>query len=167
MSHTRMTTLAYYFWSYLPFLCLNLISCLCSVIRIPYGIFWCCWYKCRTGWDDMLRSRMTTVAGFRGGWVHLLVFFFFVFFFQKTFSSCQFPFWCFPTEMRLNYLTLKCLIFTLKAPRKTASENVICWIFLQTSQSYFLHTGKQCGPRSDCSWRSSLIWVHTVCRNDF
>ena len=23
--------------------------------------------------------------------------------------------------------------------------------------------GKQCGPRSDCSYRSSLFWVHTVC----
>ena len=23
--------------------------------------------------------------------------------------------------------------------------------------------GKQCGPRSDCSCRSSLIWVHAVC----
>ena len=23
--------------------------------------------------------------------------------------------------------------------------------------------GKQCGPRSDCSIWSSLIWVHTVC----
>ena len=22
--------------------------------------------------------------------------------------------------------------------------------------------GKQCGPRSDCSCRSSLFWVHTV-----
>ena len=31
------------------------------------------------------------------------------------------------------------------------SVYVVCWIFLQTSQSYFLHTGKQCGPRSDCS----------------
>ena len=30
MSHTRMTTLAFffYFWSYVPILCLNLISCL-------------------------------------------------------------------------------------------------------------------------------------------
>ena len=27
-------------------------------------------------------------------------------------------------------------------------------------KSYFC---KQCGPRSDCSFRSSLIWVHTVC----
>ena len=26
----------------------------------------------------------------------------------------------------------------------------------------FQHTGKHCGPRSDCSLRSSLIWVHTV-----
>ena len=23
--------------------------------------------------------------------------------------------------------------------------------------------GKQCGPRSDCSYRISLFWVHTVC----
>ena len=23
--------------------------------------------------------------------------------------------------------------------------------------------GKQCGPRSDCSYRSSLLWVHAVC----
>ena len=23
--------------------------------------------------------------------------------------------------------------------------------------------GKQCGPRSDCSYRSSLFWIHTVC----
>ena len=23
--------------------------------------------------------------------------------------------------------------------------------------------GKQCGPRSDCSYGSSLFWVHTVC----
>ena len=23
--------------------------------------------------------------------------------------------------------------------------------------------GKQCGPRSDCSYRSSLFWVHVVC----
>ena len=23
--------------------------------------------------------------------------------------------------------------------------------------------GKQCGPRSDCSYKSSLFWVHAVC----
>ena len=53
-------------------------------------------------------------------------------------------------------------ILTLKAPRKTASENVVCLCRLLNS-NLFLHTGKQCGPRSDCS----LIWVHTVCKNDF
>ena len=30
----------------------------------------------------------------------------------------------------------------------------------------FCHTGKQCGSRSDCSKRSSLIWVHAVCYRD-
>ena len=43
----------------------------------------------------------------------------------------------------------------LKAPRKPASESVVCLcrlcIFFQTFQTYFLHIGKQCGPRSDCS----------------
>ena len=33
-----------------------------------------------------------------------------------------------------------------------------------SSAGYFKsHCCKQCGPRSDCSFRSSLIWVHTVC----
>ena len=58
---------------------------------------------------------------------------------------------------------------TFKAPRKPASENVVCLChllnILANFSNLFLHTGKQCGPRSDC--RSSLIWVHTVCRNDF
>ena len=57
---------------------------------------------------------------------------------------------------------------TLKAPRKTASENVVCLCrllnILANFSNLFLHTGKQCGPRSDCSYRSSLIWVHTVCK---
>ena len=26
---------------------------------------------------------------------------------------------------------------------------------------------KQCGPRTDCSYRSILIWVHTVCHRGF
>ena len=69
MSHTKMTTLVFFFnfWSYL--LCLNLISCLCSVTRIPYGIFDDAWYKCRTGRDDMLGTRMTTLAGLGGTFV--------------------------------------------------------------------------------------------------
>ena len=43
------------------------------------------------------------------------------------------------------------LRLTLKAPRKSASVNVVCCIFLQTFQTYILHIGKQCGPKSDCS----------------
>ena len=46
---------------------------------------------------------------------------------------------------------------TLKAPITTI---VVCL----SSASYFKsHFCKQCGPRSDCCFRSSLIWVHTVC----
>ena len=32
------------------------------------------------------------------------------------------------------------------------SVYVVCWMFLQTFQIFFLHTGKQCGPSSDCSY---------------
>ena len=39
---------------------------------------------------------------------------------------------------------------TLKAPRKTASENVVCLCrllnILADLSNLFLHTGKQCGP---------------------
>ena len=53
-------------------------------------------------------------------------------------------------------------ILTLKAPRKPASENVVCLCcllnILANFSNVFLHTGKQCGRRSDCSFRSSLIW---------
>ena len=69
-------------------------------------------------------------------------------------------------------LNINCLVeLTLKVPRKTASENVVCLCrlldILADFSNLFLHTGKQCGPWSDCSKRSSLIWVHTVCKNDF
>ena len=44
---------------------------------------------------------------------------------------------------------------TLKTPRKPASENVICLCcllnILENFSNLFLHAGKQCGPRSDCS----------------
>ena len=52
-------------------------------------------------------------------------------------------------DLLFVFSCVSCL--TLKAPRKPASENVVCCIFLQTFQTYFLHIGKQCGPRSDCS----------------
>ena len=41
-------------------------------------------------------------------------------------------------------------------PRKPASENVLCLCrllnILANFSNKFLHTGKQCGPRSDCSY---------------
>ena len=48
----------------------------------------------------------------------------------------------------LGYIELHDL--TLKTPRKPASENVVC-LCLANFSNLFLHTGKQCGPRSDCS----------------
>ena len=70
----------------------------------------------------------------------------------------------FQLKKKMSYLTLK-------TPRKPASENVVCLChllnILAKFSNLFLHTGKECGPRSDCSSRSSLIWVHTICKNDF
>ena len=43
-------------------------------------------------------------------------------------------------------------LLTLKTPRKPASENVVCLCrllnILANFSNLFLHTGKQCGPRS-------------------
>ena len=48
--------------------------------------------------------------------------------------------------------------FTLNAPIAT---KVVCFSrLLKCLRSLY---GKQCGPRSDYSYRSSLFWVHTVC----
>ena len=47
---------------------------------------------------------------------------------------------------------------TLNAPIAT---KVVCFSrLLKCLRSIY---GKQCGPRSDCSYRSSLFWVHAVC----
>ena len=50
-----------------------------------------------------------------------------------------------------------CNELTLNAPIET---KVICFSrLLKCLRSLY---GKQCGPRSDCSYRSSLFWVHAV-----
>ena len=47
---------------------------------------------------------------------------------------------------------------TLKAPITT---KVVCFSrLLKCLRSLY---EKQCGPRSDCSYKSSLFWVHAVC----
>ena len=52
----------------------------------------------------------------------------------------------------------KQLILTLNVPIKT---KVVCFSrLLKCLRSLY---GKQCGPRSDCFYRSSLLWVHAVC----
>ena len=60
-----------------------------------------------------------------------------------------------PTNDIRVYFVLRHIVLTLKAPRKTASENVVCLCrllnILADFSNQFLHTGKQCGPRSDCS----------------
>ena len=52
----------------------------------------------------------------------------------------------------------KYISLNLKAPIAT---KVVCFSrLLKCLRSLY---GKQCGPRSDCSYRSSLFWVHAVC----
>ena len=62
------------------------------------------------------------------------------------------------TSANLTQQYILGLILTLKAPIAT---KVVCFSrLLKCLRSLY---GKQCGPRSDCSYRSSLFWVHAVC----
>ena len=56
--------------------------------------------------------------------------------------------------IHMKYKTL----LTLNAPIAT---KVVCFSRLLKCLSSLY--GKQCGPRSDCYYRSSLFWVHAVC----
>ena len=47
---------------------------------------------------------------------------------------------------------------------KMPSAQVVCCMFLLTLFDYCKYGGIQCGPRSDSSLRSSLVWVHLVCQ---
>ena len=53
------------------------------------------------------------------------------------------------------FLYFSPIVLTLKAPRKPASENVVCLCrllnILANFSNLFLHTGKQCGPRKEQS----------------
>ena len=73
--------------------------------------------------------------------------------------------------VHLHTFRLVSQYLTLETPRKPVSENVVCLgrllNILANFSNLILHTSKQCGSRSDCSKRSSLIWVNTVCKNDF
>ena len=55
-------------------------------------------------------------------------------------------------------MELMVYVLTLNAP---IAKKVVCFsCLLKCLRSLY---GKQCGPRSDCSYRSSLFWVHPVC----
>ena len=59
-------------------------------------------------------------------------------------------------EGALRRYTVKHL--TLNAPITT---KVVCFSHLLKCLRSL--NGKQCGPRSGCSYRSTLLWVHAVC----
>ena len=46
------------------------------------------------------------------------------------------------------------------------SVYVVCWVFLQTFQTYFCIQANSMDPDQTAP-RGSLIWVHIVCKNDF
>ena len=78
----------------------------------------------------------------------------------QTVPLALLPLYCLsPTYMELcRWLRSHCLLLTLDAPIAT---KVVCLSRLMKCLRSFY--GKQCGPRSDCSYRSSLFWVHAVC----
>ena len=64
------------------------------------------------------------------------------------------------SSIGLSILAKSCPLcnLTLNAPIATT---VVCFSrLLKCLRSLY---GKQCGPRSDCSYWSSLFWVHAVC----
>ena len=53
------------------------------------------------------------------------------------------------------------VFYFLFNPNARIASKVVCFTrLLKCLRSLY---GKQCGPRSDCSYRSSLFWVHVVC----
>ena len=51
---------------------------------------------------------------------------------------------------------------------KMSSVYVVCWIILQTFQTYFCIQANSVDPDQTAPRGAvSLIWVHTVCKNDF
>ena len=56
------------------------------------------------------------------------------------------------------YIATRYAALTLNAPIAT---KVVCFSrLLKYLRSLY---DKQCGPRSDCSYRNSLFWVHAIC----
>ena len=65
---------------------------------------------------------------------------------------------CEKKYIHIVFLKFSFRSLTLNAPIAT---KVVCFSpLLKCLRSLY---GKQCEPRSDCSYRSSLYWVHAVC----
>ena len=61
-------------------------------------------------------------------------------------------------KKHVSQIVTKCKFLTLNA---SIATKVVCVSrLLKCLRSLY---GKQCGPRSDCSHRCSLFWVHAVC----
>ena len=65
---------------------------------------------------------------------------------------------CLPTIDLFKEVAGRLQRLTLNAPITTT---VVC--FSRLLKCLRSHYGKQCGPRSDFTYRSSLFWVRTVC----
>ena len=62
-----------------------------------------------------------------------------------------------PNNNRIQYR----LLLSKELIRQCIATKVVCFSrLLKCLGSLY---GKQCGPRPDCSYRSSLFWVHAVC----
>ena len=117
-------------------------------------------------WGTGISKNFSESLGIRDNksWLYLVIIleYFFLFLYKNIFCgySVEVLQWV-PKSMFKekweNYrrIIIKYFSLTLKTPRKPASENVICLcrllIILANFSNLFLHTGKQCGPWSDCS----------------
>ena len=64
-------------------------------------------------------------------------------------------------SLRLNKITVLCPEARHLTLYAKIATKVVCFSrLLKCLRSLY---GKQCGPSSDCSYRSSLFWVHAVC----
>ena len=65
-----------------------------------------------------------------------------------------------------SFLSLNPLSAKKKMHQKMSSAEVVCCKLLPSIRR-IKYRSKQRRPRTDCSYRSSLIWVHTVCHRGF
>ena len=132
-SHER-SCLIFYFWKSGKICNRRLLQIIGGALRVKCCLCFCRWRRARQ-WD-------------RAGWEDVV-----------TWSVPVVASWYTDkTEQVLKVVFFTLYLLTLNAPIAT---KVVCFsCLLKCLRSLY---GKQCGPRSDCSYRSSLFWVHSVC----